>query len=306
MTGTVALRDDTVEIPAGPRLAVRRGSGPGRPFLLVHGLASNARLWDGVAALLLEAGHEVVAVDLRGHGRSEQVEDGYNTDQNSDDLAALCAELGLTGDRAPIVAGQSWGGNVVVSLAARHGGVAGLALVDGGWIALGDRFATFDACWAALAPPVFHSLAYAALPERVRQWHPDWPEEGIAGTVANFAEGPDGMARPRLTREHHREIIHSLWVGDPRSLYPRVTVPVLLAPAVVGADARDADEARRAAPTVAAASFPDARVSWYVDADHDLHAQQPARLVSDLLELASVVASRAAERAAGRAAEGTG
>ena len=287
MTDTPVLRDDAVRLPGGPRLAVRRGPGAGRPFLLVHGLASNARLWDGVGRLLREAGHEVVAVDLRGHGRSDQVDDGYSTDQNADDLAALCVELGLTGDRAPIVAGQSWGGNVVVSLAARHGGVAALALVDGGWIALGDRFATFDECWAALAPPVLESLAFASLPARVRQWHPDWPEEGIAGTVANFAEGKDGMARPRLAREHHREIVHSLWTGDPRPLYPRVTVPVLLAPAV-RSDADDSDE-RRATPAAAAAAFPDARISWYVGADHDLHAQQPARLVSDLLELASAV-----------------
>lgn len=279
----MALRDEAVQLPGGPRLAVRRCAGAGRPFLLVHGLASNARLWDSVAVLLLDAGHEVVAVDLRGHGRSEQVDDGYTTDQAADDLAALCAELGLTGDRAPIAAGQSWGGNVVVSLAAHHGGVAALALVDGGWIALGERFATFEQCWAALAPPAFDSLPFESLTEQVRQWHPDWPAEGIEGTVANFAEGADGMARPRLRREHHREIVHSLWVGDPRPLYPRVTVPVLLAPAV----ADDTDAARRASPSEAFALLADARISWYVGADHDLHAQQPARLVQDLLELAA-------------------
>ncbi|HEY5472951.1 MAG TPA: alpha/beta fold hydrolase, partial [Candidatus Limnocylindrales bacterium] len=45
------------------------GSRSSAPFLLVHGLASNARLWDGVARRLTEAGHRSVAVDLRGHGR---------------------------------------------------------------------------------------------------------------------------------------------------------------------------------------------------------------------------------------------
>ena len=287
MTTPAALRDDAVQLPGGPRLALRRGAGSGRPFLLVHGLASNARLWDGVAALLLDAGHEVVAVDLRGHGLSEQVEDGYSTDQAADDLAALCAELGLTGDRTPVVVGQSWGGNVVVSLAARHGGVAALALVDGGWIDLGAQFASFDDCWAALAPPVFDSLAFADLPARVRQWHPDWPAEGTAGAAANFVEGPDGLARPRLRRDHHRDIVHSLWAGDLRPLYPRVTVPVLLAPAV-RSDAGETDE-RRVTPAAAADALPDARISWYVGADHDLHAQQPARLVADLLDLSSLV-----------------
>ncbi len=42
------------------------------PFVLVHGLASNARLWDGVATALVAAGHPVFAVDLRGHGRSSK------------------------------------------------------------------------------------------------------------------------------------------------------------------------------------------------------------------------------------------
>jgi pimeloyl-ACP methyl ester carboxylesterase len=107
-------RDDTVRLPGGgPRLALRRADGYQRPFLLVHGLASNARMWDGVTRRLAAAGHHVVAVDLRGHGRSEVTEDGYDTATAASDLAALIAVLGWTGDRAPIVAGQSWGGHVV-------------------------------------------------------------------------------------------------------------------------------------------------------------------------------------------------
>ena len=86
------LRDDEVRLPGGPRLALRRADGAGRPFLLVHGLSSNARLWDGPAAHLAAAGHQVVAVDQRGHGRSEQVADGYTTAQCAADLAALCAD----------------------------------------------------------------------------------------------------------------------------------------------------------------------------------------------------------------------
>jgi alpha-beta hydrolase superfamily lysophospholipase len=66
-----------------------------------------------------------------------------------------------------------------------------------------------------------------------------------------------------------------------------VTVPVLLAPAVTS-DAGETDEPR-ATPEAAAAALPHARISWYVGADHDLHAQQPARLVADLLELSSSV-----------------
>ena len=97
---TDALRDDVVTLPGGPRLALRRADGAPmasadgvrRPFLLVHGLSSNARIWDGVGTRLAAAGHAVVAVDQRGHGRSEQVPDGYTTAQCAADLAALCAD----------------------------------------------------------------------------------------------------------------------------------------------------------------------------------------------------------------------
>lgn len=277
------LEDGDLALPGGPRLAVRRAPGPGRPFLLVHGLASNARLWDGVARRLAAAGHEVVAVDLRGHGRSEETEAGYDTATAAADLSALVRELGWTGDRTPVVAGQSWGGNVVLTLGAVHGDVAALALVDGGWIHLADRFPTFDECWEVLAPPRLDHLTRAELEERARSWSSDWPEEGRLGALANFADRPDGTVRPHLSRDHHRSIVHSLWQDDPRPLYPRVTVPVLLMPAV------DAVPAQRTPVTEALERIPQAEVSWYVGAHHDLHAQQPDRCAADLLDLASRV-----------------
>jgi pimeloyl-ACP methyl ester carboxylesterase len=275
------LQDDDVQLPGGPRLAVRRAPGPRRPFLLVHGLSSNARLWDGVAARLVESGHEVLAVDQRGHGRSEQAADGYTTDRCAADLAELAAAVGLVGDREPVAVGQSWGGNVVLTLAARHGGVAGVGLVDGGWIALGERFATFEECWAALAPPRLDGMRLDDFRQRLRAWHPDWPEAGIEGTLGNFAVRADGTAVPRLARDHHQQILRSLWEGDPRPLYPKVRVPVLLAPAVPA----DADDHERSGPLAALERLPDASVSWYEGADHDLHAQQPDRLAADLLAL---------------------
>jgi pimeloyl-ACP methyl ester carboxylesterase len=278
---TDTLRDDQVRLPGGPRLALRRADGPGRPYLLVHGLSSNARLWDGAAGRLAAAGHEVVAVDQRGHGRSEQVADGYTTAQCAADLAALCTELGLTGERAPVVAGQSWGANVVLTLAAEHGGVAALALVDGGWIWLGQRYPTFEQCWAELAPQVPAGLTLSELRERFVSWLPDFPAEGVDAQVANLVEGPDGYAVARLTREHHREILRSLWADDPRPLFARVRVPTLIAVAVAAED--DAHEGVETATSL----LPDSTTSLYVGAHHDLHAQHPARMAADLLALAA-------------------
>jgi pimeloyl-ACP methyl ester carboxylesterase len=286
--------DDVVALPGGrPRLAVRTADGAERPFLLVHGLSSNARLWDGVARHLARAGHRVVAVDLRGHGRSEAPEGGYDTDTCADDLAALATTLGLTGDRVPVVVGQSWGGNVVLSLAARHpGGVAAVACVDGGWIRLHGRFTSFEECWAALAPPVFDGMRYADLAERIRTMRPGWPAEGLEGTLANLEELPGGGVRARLSREHHREIVRSLYEGDPHAWYPQVTVPALLVPAT-GPESEPGEDERlagtREAVLDALGLLPDGQVAWYPGADHDIHAEHPARLAQDLLALAARV-----------------
>ncbi|GAB3593778.1 alpha/beta hydrolase [Angustibacter peucedani] len=282
----MTLVDDELTLPSRLVLAVRRGgadpadgAGAGAaPFLLVHGLASNARVWDGVAQRLVAAGHEVVAVDLRGHGRSPAPDTGYSTAQAAADLAELVGVLGWTGQRAPVVAGQSWGGNVVLELTARHDVARAVALLDGGWIWLGRRFATFEDCWAVLAPPVMTGWRYDDVAARIRSGHPDWPTEGVEGTLANLRRLPDGGVRAHLDREHHRSILHSLWADDPRSLFGRVHVPTLLMPAAGPDDAVDGVRDLLAA-------VPSARVRWYPGADHDLHAQHPDEVAADLLSL---------------------
>jgi pimeloyl-ACP methyl ester carboxylesterase len=274
------LVEGDVTLSSGVRLATRAAEGSRRPFLLVHGLASNARLWDAAATRLAEAGHRVVAVDQRGHGRSDAPVDGYDTDTCAADLAALCEALGLIGERAPIVAGQSWGGNVVLALAAKHRAAAAIALVDGGWLRLRGRFTTFDECWERLAPPDFSGMSMSDLSARIMDRHRDWPPESRTSAFGNLVETSDGGVRSRLSRDHHKSIVRSMWDGDPRDLYPLVDVPVLLMPASGPDDAN---------PEVASAldSIANVDVRWYAGADHDLHAQQPSRVAADLLEFAS-------------------
>ena len=75
----------------GVRLHARDWGGSGQPVLLLHGLASNARIWDGVAPRLVGAGLRVVALDLRGHGASDQPGSGYDVASVGRDLAAQTA-----------------------------------------------------------------------------------------------------------------------------------------------------------------------------------------------------------------------
>jgi alpha-beta hydrolase superfamily lysophospholipase len=90
------LDEDWIPIEDGVRLHIRRwtpdGSAAAPEFLLVHGLSSNARLWDAVAVHLARAGHVSTAIDLRSHGRSDAPE--------KLSLAGLAERIGVSKARA--------------------------------------------------------------------------------------------------------------------------------------------------------------------------------------------------------------
>jgi len=199
----------------------------------------------------------------------------------ADDLAVLIERLAL--DR-PVVAGQSWGGNVAVELAARHrDATRGIVCVDGGWLEPSRQFADWDACRSALAPPRLLGRRLEEIESYVRSAHPDWPESGIRGVLTNFEARSDGTIAPWLTYERHIEVLRGLWEHHPSERYADVGVAVLLVPA--DADGRDSEAAQRKRRDVeaAAAAIPKARVCWLVG-DHDVHAQRPRELADAMVE----------------------
>lgn len=96
------------------------------PVVLLHALGETGESWAGVVPLL--AGTlRVLAVDLRGHGRSEW-SGPYSIDGLSDDVVALLDALDLPSAH---VVGHSLGGVVAYVLAERHPGrLARLVLED--------------------------------------------------------------------------------------------------------------------------------------------------------------------------------
>jgi pimeloyl-ACP methyl ester carboxylesterase len=234
-----------------------------------------------VADRLVHFGHSVLTLDLRGHGRSARPDGPYDVPVVADDLATVIDRLGL--DR-PVVAGQSWGGNVVLELAARHPAVArGIVCVDGGWLEPSAAFADWEACLRALAPPRIAGRPLAEVEGYLRSAHPDWPEAGIRGTLANFEVRPDGTVAPWLTYDRHVTILRGMWEHHPPARYPSVRVPVLLVPADTGDAAWTARKRREV--EAAAAALPTARVRWFVG-DHDIHAQHPVELADVMATLA--------------------
>ncbi len=101
----------------------RAGKGP--TVLFAHATGFHARCWDAIAEELSERS---IAVDLRGHGRSEKPPPPYPWGPIAEDVAALCDALDL---RGAIGVGHSKGGYVVALAAAlRPEAFAALLLVD--------------------------------------------------------------------------------------------------------------------------------------------------------------------------------
>lgn len=254
--------------------------GVGPSIVLIHGLASNLRLWDGVAWRLREAGHRVVACDLRGHGRSPKPDGPYDVQTVAADVIALIERLEMG---VCLLAGQSYGGTVAMQLAVdRPDLVAGLVCVDGGFVDLGRRYPEWDRCRRELSPPPLTGRPLRAIRFRMRAERAGWPAEGLEGLLACFEVREDETVAPWLTPERHMEVLHGLWSIDAAALWSRVSVPVLLVAAErPGSLAKRPyhDDIERCRNTMA--EHTRAEVLW-MQGDHDLHAQHPdqvARLI---------------------------
>lgn len=260
------------------------GSGTASAYLLVHGLASNARLWDGVARRLVDAGRRSASVDLRGHGHSDKPDAGYGFESISEDLRRLIERLG-PGFERPILVGQSWGASVVLDFAVRFPErTRGIVLVDGGLTDLRDAFPTWEICWDRLAPPQLVGLPLSSVQGYFRSSHADWPQEGVEGSLGNFEVRPDQTIAPWLSRDHHRAILESMYGQRIADLWRLLRVPALIVPVDGGESEWTKSKRSGADAAVAAAGLAgvSVRVRWF-KGDHDIHAQHPAELTRAIL-----------------------
>lgn len=116
-------------VSEGKSIFVRRGGvalharewGAGSPLVLVHGLGTSSLLWPQQVAAF-SGSRRVIAVDLRGFGRSDRpaTPGAYAIPELAADVAAILSELGV--DRADLL-GASMGGFVAQTLALAQPGL---------------------------------------------------------------------------------------------------------------------------------------------------------------------------------------
>lgn len=91
--------------------------GTGRPLVLLHGGALTLDVSFGRILPALAEGHQVIAVELQGHGRTADIDRPPRLDLLAGDVVALLDRLGI--DRADLF-GYSLGGLVATEVAVRH------------------------------------------------------------------------------------------------------------------------------------------------------------------------------------------
>jgi pimeloyl-ACP methyl ester carboxylesterase len=135
--------------------------GEGDPILLIHGFASNHVVnWGATGWIdtLKRDGRRVIAMDVRGHGRSEKLRDpeAYPLALLADDAARLLDHLGLA--RADVM-GYSMGARITVALALAHQDRMRSMILGGMGYAMVEGMKGEDAIVAALEAPSLEEVA---------------------------------------------------------------------------------------------------------------------------------------------------
>ena len=113
----------------GVEIQLALWEGQGDNILCVHGLTANCRCWD-VMASNLSPDHRVMAMDLRGRGRSESPDSGYSIEHHCKDILAILDDMEL---EKVVIMGHSLGAFIATAFGAQHPErVDHIILVDGG------------------------------------------------------------------------------------------------------------------------------------------------------------------------------
>ncbi|MBC7888758.1 MAG: alpha/beta hydrolase [Ferruginibacter sp.] len=90
----------------------------GKPtIILMHGLTANAHTFDGLIAAGLSPAFNLVSVDLRGRGLSDQPVTGYTMAEHAKDIVGLLAHLQI---EKAVIGGHSYGALLTYYLAVHY------------------------------------------------------------------------------------------------------------------------------------------------------------------------------------------
>jgi pimeloyl-ACP methyl ester carboxylesterase len=185
------FEEQSVRLPGLRMHSLACGPAVGPKVVLLHGFPELAESWRGVMTPLAAQGFRVIAPDLRGYGRTERPETGYDINTLGRDIAGLIRSFGK--ERVHLV-GHDWGGAIAYHVAAMFPGLIGrLAVVNCPHpLALMRELRHFDQLRRS-----WYMFAFLLpwLPERMLTRGGGW---GAAGILRRLAMHPERLSDERL------------------------------------------------------------------------------------------------------------
>ncbi|KOV64717.1 alpha/beta fold hydrolase [Streptomyces sp. MMG1121] len=253
-------------------------------------------MWEYQTLPLAEAGFRCVALDRRGHGRSEDTWSGYDLDTLADDLHGLLDHLDL---RGVTLVGHSVGTAEVIRCLTRHGSarVDRAVLVAGvspGIVRSPNLPEGIDEAAVRADEELFRrdrAAYYTLLADDF--FAVQFPANDVSPAYVRHLIDRCLVAEPRAATGV-RAVVASLDVADE---LPGLDLPVLVVHGTHDTSAPLALTGERVARLV-----PDATLKVYENAGHGLFATHGERLTADLREFLEAGAVRTAEPAGAGAA----
>ena len=222
----------------GVKIQLAQWGDKGKPIICIHGITANCRCWD-VMASNLSPDHRVIAMDLRGRGRSESPESGYSMEHHCKDILAILDDMEL---EKVVLVGHSLGAFITVVFGALYPDrVDRIILVDGGGklseIQMMKVFRGIKPSLDRLGR-VFPSFEdYLDLMKRapfLDEWTP-----ALETYYQYEMEKVDGGVRCNISPAHIQEERANLGKIDVAQFYEKISCPVLILRATDGMVAED-------------------------------------------------------------------
>ena len=222
----------------GLKINLAMWGGKGKPILCIHGITANCRCWDVMAAALAPH-YQILAMDLRGRGRSEKPDRGYSLDHHIRDIDCLLDDLDI--DQA-VIMGHSLGAFIGLAFAAEFPDrIDRLILVDGGGDLSKEQM---DKVFIGIKPAldrlemVFPSEAAYLIkmsePPYIQPWSP-----AIETYYRYEIEPTEGGVRTNIQPAHIQEEAANIRKVACATFYPKVNCKVLILRAPKGLQSQE-------------------------------------------------------------------
>jgi non-heme chloroperoxidase len=258
-----------------------RDHGDGPPIVLLSSQGLSSSMWQHLMVRLADRGFRCVALDRRGHGRSDDPGKGYDFDRFADDIGELLIQLDL---RDVMLVGHSVGGAEAARYLTRHAAdrVSRLVLASTTLPFLARTADNPDGVPLAVMQSVWDA------------WHSDWPRWVGENRPPFIGAGLPGCAlSPEMIQLGMNDMLQTSLPAllqtsraavttDFRAELPEIGVPTLL----IHGDS-DASTPVEITGAKAVTLIPGARLKIYQNAPHGLVATHLSQVEGDIVEFAA-------------------